>query len=120
MLSDRASNLVAVTAPNNGVSGRVFLFAPVNVESGQNDSKTYKLHMEIRSPTEGKLDGFGSSMGLSNQSLLIGSSGSGIVYVYTPDSVTGEYAIQQVIKPKGNAAESNFGCSISVHGDNGA
>lgn len=117
MLSDRASNLVAVTAPNNGVSGRVFLFTPVNVESGQN--KTYKLLMEIRSPTEGKLDGFGSSMGLSNQSLLIGSSGSGIVYVYTPDSVTGEYAIQQVIKPKGNAAESNFGCSISVHGDNG-
>ena len=120
MLSDKASNLIAVTAPNSGVSGRVFLFAPVSVESNQSDIKTYKLHMEIGSPSKGKLDGFGSSMGLFNQSLLIGASGSGIVYVYTPDSVSGEYAIQQVIKPKGTAPDSNFGCSISVHGDNGA
>lgn len=119
MLSDRISNLVAVTAPNSGVSGRVFLFAPVSVQSNRSDNKTYKLKMEISSPSEGKLDGFGSSMGLFNKSLLIGAPGSGTVYVYTHDSLTGEYAIQQVIKPRGTAPDSNFGCSIYVHGDNG-
>lgn len=72
---------------------------------------------ELSSP-KSTLDNFGSTVAISNNSLLVGAPNDNSVYFYSPDE-TGNFVLQQRIQPNDVITGSNFGCSLDVYNDYG-